>query len=281
MLRSGFNVINSRNTPTGDDPNEDGSAGAASEPDIRPLNARSLILSVLLGAHPPRLPASALVALGERFGIASGTTRTALSRLVAAGELTSDDAWYELATPLLERQRSQDAGRRSPNESWNGAWHTAICLDDRRSVTDRRRDRRRLTDHRLGELRPDVWMRPANLGPPDLGDGWSVVTGPRRGASDRALVARLWDLDALAATAARLRRMLLDADAAAEHAPDRFETIPGRFDLAAAVLRFLRSEPLLPAELVDDGGAVDALRSSYARSETVLQDDLRELYRRG
>ena len=249
--------------------------------ELRPLNARSLILSALLGTHPPRLPARSLVAFGELFGIAGGTMRTALSRLTAAGELVSDDAWYELTTPMLDRQRSQDAGRRPPSMPWDGTWYTAISIDDHRPVADRRRDRRRLADHRLGELRPDIWIRPANLPAPQLGPGWSIVTGPVRGIEDEALVRRLWDLDEIAATAQRLGDLLRAADALRPAASpnDDVTTLPPRFEIAATVLRFLRSEPLLPAELVGGAWPVDGLRRQYATSEAALQDDLRRFYR--
>ena len=53
----------------------------------RPLSARSVVASTLLGMRPPRLPTQILVRSGALFGIAEGTTRVALSRMVAAGEL--------------------------------------------------------------------------------------------------------------------------------------------------------------------------------------------------
>ncbi len=295
MLHFMIVVINMRNTSAGGEP--------AALGELRPLNARSLILSALLGTHPPRLPARSLVAFGGLFGIAGGTMRTALSRLTAAGELESDDSWYQLTSPLVDRQRSQDAGRRPPSAPWDGTWYTAISLDDQRTVADRRRDRRRLADHRLGELRPDIWMRPANLAAPQLGTGWSVVAGPISGIDDDALVRRLWDLDAIAATARRLGDLLRTADAPDStdvgesgevsgsgevsrsgdtgHTGDtgEFATIPRRFEIAATVLRFLRNEPLLPAELVGADWPVDGLRRDYATSEAALQHDLRRFYR--
>ena len=36
---------------------------------VRPLTARSVVLSLLLGAHPPRLPVRDIVDAGEAFGI--------------------------------------------------------------------------------------------------------------------------------------------------------------------------------------------------------------------
>ncbi len=78
----------------------------------RPLTARSLIASTLLGTHPPVLPGRLLVRLGELFGIAEGTTRVALSRMVAAGELETEDGRYRLVgAALLARQAAQERGR--------------------------------------------------------------------------------------------------------------------------------------------------------------------------
>src|SRR5262245_16457999 len=46
---------------------------------VRPFNARSLVLSVLLGLPDPRLGRPAAFRLGELFGIAPGAMRTAMS----------------------------------------------------------------------------------------------------------------------------------------------------------------------------------------------------------
>ena len=71
------------------------------------LTARSVIASTLLGIEPPRLPTLLLVRSGELFGISAGTTRVALSRMVAAGELEPDGNGYRLAGHLLDRQARQ------------------------------------------------------------------------------------------------------------------------------------------------------------------------------
>ena len=47
----------------------------------RELPARSVLASILLGTHPPRLSSRALVAAGALFDISEGTVRTALSRI--------------------------------------------------------------------------------------------------------------------------------------------------------------------------------------------------------
>jgi len=58
---------------------------------IRPLKARSVVLSALLGFHPPQLPVSTLVRIGELFGIAEGTIRVGLTRMVADGDVVADN----------------------------------------------------------------------------------------------------------------------------------------------------------------------------------------------
>src|SRR5690242_13068454 len=63
----------------------------------RPLAPRSLIASLLLGMRPPRMPAGRLVEWCGLFGVAEGTARVALSRMLDRGELTATDGVYELA----------------------------------------------------------------------------------------------------------------------------------------------------------------------------------------
>ena len=101
-------------------------------PALRPLTARSVVASTLLGLHPPRLSARLLVASGELFGIAENATRTALSRMVAAGELVAVDGTYALTGRLLERQTRQDASRRPVARGgeaavWMAAWRRDLA----------------------------------------------------------------------------------------------------------------------------------------------------------
>jgi phenylacetic acid degradation operon negative regulatory protein len=50
---------------------------------LRPLSARSIVASTLLGCHPPELPTRALVQMGTLYGIPEGTLRVALSRMLS------------------------------------------------------------------------------------------------------------------------------------------------------------------------------------------------------
>lgn len=228
---------------------------------IRPLNARSLVLSILLGLEPPVLPVRSLVAIGHVFGIAGGTMRTALSRMVAVGELRIDSDGHRLSGRLLERKAAQDIGRRAAPGDWDGAWWVAVVTAPRRSIAERRAFRTHMANLRMGELRPDTWMRPSNLaGPP--GDGsLAVVRGSLSGNEPADLARRLWPLDDLADVATRLTRRLDEAKPAL--AGGRPEALPPTIALAAEVVRFLRAEPLLPVELTPDPWPPDELRVRY------------------
>jgi phenylacetic acid degradation operon negative regulatory protein len=232
---------------------------------VEPLTARSLVLTALLGTHPPRLPVRALVALGELFGFAEGTLRTALSRMAAAGEVESREGSYTLGERMRRRQESQDAGRHAPAAGWDGTWWVAIVDAEGRSVAERREFRSRMRQHRMGELRPDIWLRPANIaGPPSNGD-LLVTRGPIEQHDPTVLVARLWDLDELAQTARVLTTAAQEATASLADADPG--VLPDTFMTSVAVVRFFQREPLLPSELVRSDWPVDGLRSAYEQLE--------------
>ena len=121
---------------------------------------------------------------------------------------------------------------------------------------------------RMGELRPDTWLRPANLAGPDGDDGLAVVRGPLDGEDPVALAARLWSLTAIAAEAEALRRRL---DATLPDLADRRpDALPATITLAAEVVRFLRAEPLLPPALTPQPWPPDALRDRYREFDRAL-----------
>ncbi len=136
--------------------------------------------------------------------------RTAISRMLATGELEVVDGCYELRGPLLDRKRSQDVGRRPPGDAWNGDWWLVTVVSASRDLAARRGFRTAMANARMGELRPDTWLRPANLTAPSAGAGTIVVRGPMTGVEPAALAAQLWDL---AAIAARCDELLAAVDA--------------------------------------------------------------------
>lgn len=235
---------------------------------VRPLNARSLVLSVLLGLRTPVLPSSSVAQLGEVFGVAPGTLRTAISRMAAAGELAVADGEYRLIGRLLERKAAQDIGRRPAPEEWDGAWWTAVVTAPNRGLAERRAFRTEMANLRMGELRPETWMRPANLDGPAGHDGLAVVRGALRGTDPADLAAQLWPLDDLASTATRLLG-LIDARLPALRGDDRAE-LADSIGLSAAVVRFLRAEPLLPPALTPHPWPPDELRRRYRTFDTAF-----------
>jgi phenylacetic acid degradation operon negative regulatory protein len=220
---------------------------------VRPFNARSMVLSVLLGLPEPRLPAAAILRLAEPFGIAPGTMRTALSRMVAAGELDNHGGAYELRGRLLERKAAQDVGRRPADDAWDGSWWIAAVTAPSRTVAERREFRARMVNARMGELRPETWLRPANLAGPRVGPAVAVVRGPLSGPEAVELVRTLWNLPAIESQCRLLIAALDDPELA----------LPAMMQRAAAVVRFLREEPLLPRSLTPEGWPADELRERY------------------
>ena len=148
------------------------------------------MLSVLLGLPTPRLAASSPARLAELFGIAPGTMRTAISRMLATGELAVVSGNYELrGERLLARKQAQDIGRRPASDAWDGSWWVVTVLAPARTLAARRDFRAAMVNARMGELRPDTWLRPANLPAPAGVDSAIVVGGPISGAEPADLVA--------------------------------------------------------------------------------------------
>jgi len=241
--------------------------GGPTAPALRPLTARSLVASTLLGLHPPRLSAKLLVASGELFGIAENATRTALSRMVAAGELVAVDGAYALTGRLLERQTRQDASRRPAARRSDGSWETAVVSADRRSAADRGALRSAMAALNLAELREGVWMRPANLDPGRQPAARVVVVSQCRTFTARpdddpaALAAELWDLDRWARDAESLRSRMTEVLPTLEGG-DQAVFAPA-FELAAVVLRHLVGDPMLPPSLLPSQWPGPLLRSEY------------------
>jgi phenylacetic acid degradation operon negative regulatory protein len=247
------------------------------------LTARSVLLSVLLGTSPPRLPVRRLVRTTELFGIAEGTTRTALSRMTAAGEVTADEGWYELAGDrLLARQARQTASRRASTTPWEGgAWAEAVVVaNGRRPPAERAALRSALAAARLAELREGVWLRPDNLGgrqalvdqvagvAPGAGEGvhWFLAVPD---GDPVALAARLWPLRAWAEGARRLIVRMAELVAPLESGDPG--PLADGFVLSADVLRHVQADPLLPFELLPAGWPGTHLRADYDRYDAAYR----------
>jgi phenylacetic acid degradation operon negative regulatory protein len=231
------------------------------EQEIAPLPARSVVLSLLLGSHPDRMSAAALTRAGSHFGIAAATTRVALTRAVAAGDLRRVDGDYALGERLARRQRHQDEAVEDAETDWDGAWEMAVVVVTGRSATERAGLRESLLGQRLAELREGVWTRPANLRRPASYAADPVLETFRAtpDGGPAALAGRLWDLAGWADRGRRAMDLL-----AATPEPAR------RLAVAAHLVRHLAADPLLPRPLLPAGWPGDALRRAYADYQAEL-----------
>ncbi len=248
----------------------------------RPLTARSVLASTLLGTDPPWLPTRLLVRCGELFGLSPGTVRTAISRMAAAGELAAEGDGYRLVGPLLERQARQQASRATGPRQWAGDWELAVVVADRRPAAQRTALREAMRRLKLAEWREGVWLRPANLprdrfaGARAVADGQCTWATARPEVDAGTLVATLWDVDAWAAGAEALRSAFMPL-LRPLRAGDTSVLAEG-FVLSAAVLRHLLADPELPAELLPRRWPGAGLRADYDEFDAAYKDVLRSWF---
>jgi phenylacetic acid degradation operon negative regulatory protein len=219
------------------------------------MTARSVVLSVLLGAHPAWATAAELVRLTADFDIKEATLRVALTRMVSAGDLVRSEDGYRLSDRLLARQKRQDDAINPSLTSWDGFWATFVITSVGIDARSRASLRTTLQQNRFSELREGVWLRPDNVKismPAELLERGRILRSHDNDPAD--LAAQLWDLPAWASVGTRL----LDEMSAATD-------VPGRFAAAAGMVRHLLTDPVLPDELLPDRWPGAALRNSYAQ----------------
>ena len=224
------------------------------------MTARSVVLSVLLGAHPASATPAELLRLTADFGIREQTLRVALTRMVGIGDLVRDDDGYRLSDRLLSRQRRQDDALHPRTRDWTGAWTTLVITAVGMDARVRAALRNNLQGMRFGELREGVWLRPDNLAdelPAEVADRVRVLSAHDDHPAE--LAGRLWNLDGWSATG---RRLLDDMAAATD--------IPSRFVVAAGMVRHLLTDPVLPDELLPNDWPGNELRDAYANFAALL-----------
>jgi phenylacetic acid degradation operon negative regulatory protein len=245
----------------------------------RPLSARSVLASALLGADEPHLTVGELVGVASLFGISDGAVRTCLWRMASNGEVSSDDGTYALAGPLLERrQRVDEAARFDDVLAWDGTWELAIVSPARRSAADRLALRKAAAALHLAELREGVWIRPDNLDPDRLPSVRAVLDrqcvhfhGAAADGLSEQDVRCLFGSDDWAADACRLAAAMhdeLDAEIGG------IEDFRYQFDLSVTVVRHLDRDPMLPAEFLPQDWPGHALRTTYRRFDQLFKRHL-------
>jgi phenylacetic acid degradation operon negative regulatory protein len=237
-------------------------------PPVTPLTARSVVLNALLGMRPPALPVSSLVRIGDLFGVAERTTRVALTRMVADGDLTAEAGVYRLTRRLARRRARLDEVRWPVITDWDGTWAMAVVTTTARPQAERVALRKVMLEARMGELREGVWMRPRNVGRSPADDASTAdqcrffTTGTDTPVD---LAGTLWNLPAWHEEAHRLRAQLDDPEL----------SLAERFVLASEVLRHLVVDPLLPPALQPAGWPADDLRARYVAFEATVAAEVR------
>lgn len=233
----------------------------------KPFSARNVVASLLLGTIPPRLSSRRLVALAGAFGIAEGTTRVALTRMVERGELINRAGIYELTGTLRERQDRQEASFAPLTRSWNGDWELFVITRGARHSSDRAALRKAFGHLHIAELRDGVWIRPNNLDPARLPSVQRLLAAQvdrwvgRPSVASQVVVGDLFETDSWANAA----RGLIDSMTSTEHSlevNDHTALAPS-FVLSAEVVRHLVADPRLPVELLPSDWPGEELRDRY------------------
>ena len=251
----------------------------------RPLSPRSLVGSLLLGMQPPRMPAARLVEWCGLFGVAEGTARVALSRMVERGELTASDGVYELAGHLERRRHAQDWSLAPQLDAWSGEWLFGVVSSGSRTAAERSALRDAARRLRLVEPRDGVWCRPDNL-PREAApaEAWATAdaqctwwrsrpVGEAATQPTRQFAAPAW-----AARARELETHLLRATRSVR--PGDGREIAEAFVIGAATLAHVRADPLLPPELCGAGWPGDALRNAYRDYQAAFSEAVRDWFRK-
>lgn len=243
----------------------------------RPLSARSVMASLLLGMHPPRIRGALLVRWCAIFGIAPGTARVALHRMVGRGELAFRDGVYELSGPLASRQRVQDWSLEPQLLTWDGTWRLAVVTEQTRAASDRQALRDAMRRLRFADFREGVWLRPDNLpraaapaGAKAVADAQCQLFHARSDPAERSALVARFDPEGWAARARELTTRLAELATAIEQGDDRM--LAHGFVTGAAALTHVRSDPLLPEELTPSPWPGPALRDAYHSYRAAFAD---------
>lgn len=230
----------------------------------RPLSARSVMASLLLGRTPPSAPVADLVRWCALFGISEGTARVALHRMAAKDEIVATDGVYRLAGRLARRQTRQETSLDPDVRSWRGEWRMATVVATRRAASTRAELRDVMRRLHFAEAREGVWIRPDNLtfDVPAVARRQCQWFGVRPEDDPVAFARRLFRPERWASRAFSLARHLESmTDALAEEGS---EIVGDAFVAGAAALRHIGTDPLLPGGLLPPDWPGDALRSGYA-----------------
>lgn len=243
----------------------------------RPLSARTVLVLCLLGSRRSEVPGRDLITAAGLLGVGEGAVRTALSRMVAAGEVVSVDGVYELVGIMRDR-RADQAEDRTVRVDWDGTWELQVVQVGRRSADERTMLRTAAARLRLAELREGVWTRPRNL-VHNQGAAERAVVAEQcaefvgtPAADPAALAAELWELQGWSEHGGHLARSV--DPALAELRTQGRNGLRTVFLLQVAIRGHLESDPMLPDELLPASWPGEELRSGNRALHTAFRDVL-------
>ena len=247
------------------------------------MHARSAVVDLYgdhLRQHGWWAPVAGVVALAQDCGVQPPAARTAVSRLVREGWLVAEarGAVRGYAATPLARERLVSAHARiyaTGPRPWDGTWHV-VMVDH--GGERRRRDQvsASLSYLGYGRLAPGAWVSPR---PSEELSGvlrrhgarWTAVRGPldAEAGPPAALVARVWDLEALATAYGDFLAALPDPRQARDLAPAGVYQVRAR--LVHEWRKFLFTDPDLPARVLPDGWVGLEARARFLEVATALR----------
>jgi phenylacetic acid degradation operon negative regulatory protein len=230
-------------------------------PDATP-SARSFALDLLSTLRRGSMPVRALVEAAALFGIAQGSVRVALTRLLADGLLERDERGaYRLGAGAEPVRRRVAAWRELPSmlRPWSGAWIGVFAARAPARLAQRRSERA-LDLLGLRALRRGLHLRPDNLAGGiarvreqlaalGLAPGAVVCELRELDALSEARARALWDAQALVASYRRHCREI-EASTKRLRARSAEQAMVESFRVGGAALRALAKDPLLPEPIV-------------------------------
>ena len=237
---------------------------------------RSLILDLLSTLRRGTMPVGALLEAGSLFGLAGGTIRVALARLVASGRVERDErGCYRLGAKAAPLQATVGRWRELDTRTiaWAGDWW-GVQTGEAPPRHARGAHEQSLRLHGFRVLAPHLQVRPANLA-----GGCEAVRDSLRslGLSPGALVFRLdtldsetdakaralWDTDALGAGYRDSLASLAESTHRLRELPEA-DAMRESFLQGGRVLQQLVLDPWLPDEIQDSAdrrALLDAMRA--------------------
>lgn len=248
---------------------------------ISALDARTLLLDLVVTNRPPAYTVQQLLKAGEAFGIGSTAMRTALSRLTRDGQIEHlERGLYGIgpaARPLQRQLRAWHKHAVGPT-GWKEDWLIAVVgTADRTNRTVWRHTQRVLRLWGFAEAEANVWVRPGNI-PDALEDrrqhmreaggssGLMIIRATELDSNRESAFRALWDVPRMQAQYIEMNRRL-ELSAAKIKSKSAVDAAAEALLLGRACIRTLNFDPALPEELCPSANRRKMTRSMIAYNQ--------------